>query len=325
MRALGHQFPQHEHPELLVGLHQADDAAVYRLNADQAIVQTLDFFAPTVDDPFQYGQIAGANALNDIYAMGADVLFALNIAAFPSDLPVETIVAVLEGGASKVREAGGAVAGGHTIIDREPKYGLCVTGLVHPDAVLSNGRAEPGDAILLTKPLGTGVLLNAIRDGKASAAHEAIAVAQMSTLNKLAAEVARALPVHALTDITGFGLAGHGVEVATNSGVGVELSLGALPAMPGLEACVALDLDTAGQTRNRDYFAARVGAARPLTRLEDTLLYDPQTTGGLLIVLPESAAAELAARLLAAGVENWRVGTVVPAADAADAGVRVTN
>jgi selenide,water dikinase len=325
VRALGHQFPEHEHPELIVGLNKADDAAVYRLNADQAIVQTLDFFAPTVDDPFQFGQIAAANALNDVYAMGADVLFALNIAAFPDDLPVETIVAVLEGGASKVREAGGAVAGGHTIVDREPKYGLCVTGLAHPDAVLRNARAEPGDAILLTKPLGTGVLLNGMRGGKVSAAHEAIVVAQMAALNKAAAEAARESPVHALTDVTGFGLAGHGVEVAANSGVGVELSLGALPALPGLAACVDQGLTTGGQANNRDYFSAGVTLTRTITPLEDTLLYDPQTTGGLLIVLPESAAAELVARLEAAGVESWRVGTVVPATDTESAGVRVTD
>lgn len=325
MRALGHQFPEHEHPELLVGLSKADDAAVYRLNPDQAIVQTLDFFAPTVDDPFRFGQIAAANALNDVYAMGADVLFALNIAAFPDDLPVETIVAVLEGGASKVREAGGAVAGGHTIVDREPKYGLCVTGIAHPEAVLRKASAQPGDAILLTKPLGTGVLLNGMRGGAVSAAHEATVIAQMSELNKRAAELARESPVHALTDVTGFGLAGHAVEVATTSGAGVELSLGALPALPGLADCVAQGLMTGGQSNNRDYFSARVAAARALTPLEDTLLYDPQTTGGLLIVLPESAAAELGARLQAAGIGNWRVGTVVAAADAESAGVRVTD
>ena len=230
---MGHRFPEHEHPDLLVGLHKADDAAVYRLNADQAIVQTLDFFAPIVDDPYQYGSIAAANALNDVYAMGAEVLFALNIAAFPEDLPVEMVAAVLEGGADKVHEAGGAVAGGHTIIDREPKYGLCVTGLVHPDAIRSNAEAQPGDAIVLTKPLGTGVLVNAIRGGHASAADEAFAIAQMSGLNKAAAEVTRGFTVHALTDVTGFGIAGHLVEVSTNSGAGVELSLGALPAMPG--------------------------------------------------------------------------------------------
>jgi len=310
VRALGKQFPEHEHPELLVGLNKADDAAVYRLNAEQAIVQTLDFFAPTVDDPFQYGAIAAANALNDIYAMGADVLFALNIAAFPDDLPVEMLAAVLEGGASKVREAGGAIAGGHTIIDREPKYGLCVTGLVHPDAIRSNASAQPGDAILLTKPLGTGVLLNAIRDGHASDADEAFAVAQMSGLNKTAAEVARDYDVHAMTDVTGFGIAGHGVEVATNSEVAVELSLAALPAMPGLEQYVELDIDTGGQTRNREYFSTRVSATREFSRLEDTLLYDPQTAGGMLITLPEADAAQIATRLSDAGVQNWRVGTV---------------
>ena len=320
MRALGHQFPEHEHPELLVGLHKADDAAVYRLNSEQAIVQTLDFFAPTVDDPFQYGAIAAANAINDIYAMGADVLFALNIAAFPEDLPVEMVAAILEGGASKVREAGGAVAGGHTIIDREPKYGLCVTGLAHPDAVRSNATAEPGDALLLTKPLGTGVLINAIRGGHASAPDEAFAVAQMAGLNRTAAELCREVTVHALTDVTGFGIAGHGVEIAQNSEVGIELSLAALPAVPGLARYIELDIDTGGQTRNRDYFAERVAVHRTLTHLEDTLLFDPQTAGGLLIALPETDATALSSRLRDAGVENWRVGSVV-----AGAGLRVVD
>lgn len=320
MRALGHRFPEHEHPELLVGLHKADDAAVYRLNPEKAIVQTLDFFAPTVDDPYQYGAIAAANALNDVYAMGADVLFALNIAAFPEDLPVEIVAAVLEGGADKVREAGGAIAGGHTIIDREPKYGLCVTGLAHPDRILSNAGAQSGDTILLTKPLGTGVLINAMRAGQTSEADEAFAISQMATLNKTAAETARDFSVHALTDVTGFGIGGHLVEVSSNSEVGVEVSLGALPAMPGLTQYVELDIDTAGQTRNREYFATQVAAGRDLSRLEDTLLYDPQTAGGLLIVVPASEAGELASRLEAAGVSSWEVGMVV-----AGSGVRVVE
>ena len=311
MRALGHRFPEHEHPNLLVGLHKADDAAVYRLNADQAIVQTLDFFAPTVDDPYQYGSIAAANALNDVYAMGADVLFALNIAAFPEDLPIEIVAAVLEGGADKVREAGGAVAGGHTIIDREPKYGLCVTGLVHPDAIRSNAGATAGDVVVLTKPLGTGVVINAMHGGHVSAAHEAFAIAQMSALNKTAAEVCRDFTVHALTDVTGFGIAGHMVEVSTNSDAAVELSLAALPAMPGLAEYVELDIDTAGQTRNREYFETQLSVGPALSRLQDTLLYDPQTAGGLLIVLPAAEAAALGDRLESAGVSHWQVGEVV--------------
>ena len=315
---LGHRFPEHEHPNLLIGLHKADDAAVYKLNADQAIVQTLDFFAPTVDDPYQYGAIAAANALNDVYAMGADVLFALNIAAFPEDLPIEMVAAVMEGGADKVRESGGAVAGGHTIIDREPKYGLCVTGLVHPDRVRSNAGATAGDVVVLTKPLGTGVLINAMREGHVSEEHAAFAVAQMSALNKAAAEVCRDFTVHALTDVTGFGIAGHMVEVSTNSAAGVEVSLSALPPMPGLPEYIELDIDTAGQARNRDYFAAQLSMGPELSRLEDTLLFDPQTAGGMLIVVPEAEAPALEDRLDAAGVGHWQVGAVVDGA-----GVRV--
>jgi len=283
-------------------------------------VQTLDFFAPTVDDPYQYGAIAAANALNDIYAMGADVLFALNIAAFPEDLPIEMVAAVLEGGADKVREAGGAVAGGHTIIDREPKYGLCVTGLVHPDMIRSNSGATAGDVVVLTKPLGTGVLVNAMRGGHVSDAHEAFAIAQMSGLNKAAADVCRDFTVHALTDVTGFGIAGHMVEVSTNSAMGVEVSLGALPPMPGLTEYVNLDIDTAGQTRNREYFSTQLSVGQELTRLQDTLLYDPQTAGGMLIVLPAAEAAELGERLEAAGGSHWEVGAVVDGA-----GVRVVD
>ena len=329
MRALGKQFPEHEHPELLVGLNKADDAAVYRLNAEQAIVQTLDVFAPTVDDPYQFGAIAAANAINDIYAMGADVLFALNIAAFPEDLPAEIVAGVLEGGADKVKEAGGAIAGGHTAIDREPKYGLCVTGLVHPDRIASNAGAKPGDAIVLTKPIGTGVLINAIRGSHASPEHEAAAVELMMTLNKTASEVARDFRPHALTDVTGFGIAGHLFEIATNSAATIELSLAALPAMAGLAEYNTLDIDTAGQTRNRDYFAGQLEITRKLSPLEDTLIFDPQTTGGLLIGLAEADLPALESRLESAGVPHWRVATVVATASnsssASGVGVRIVD
>ena len=182
LRQLGHRFPRHEHPELLVGLEQADDAAVYLLNDEQALVQTLDFFGPLVDDPYEYGAIAAANAMSDVYAMGGRVLLALKIAAFPEDLPPEIVAAIFAGGADKVAEAGGVIGGGHTIIDPEPKYGLCVTGLVTPAAIRTNATAQAGDAIILTKPIGTGVLANAIKAGAAATEHERPVVAQMMAL-----------------------------------------------------------------------------------------------------------------------------------------------
>ncbi len=303
-----------------MGLDKADDAAVYRLNDTQAIVQTLDFFAPVVDDPYDFGAIAAANALNDIYAMGADLLFALNIAAFPEDLPTEVVAAILGGGADKVREAGGAIAGGHTLIDEEPKYGLAATGLVAPERIKRNSEARPGDALVLTKRLGTGVLIGAIKDGKVQPEQERLIIEQMSTLNKAGAEVSRDFDVHAMTDVTGFGLAGHAFEIAENSGASVVLSLATLPRVEGLEACVELGYSTGGQGRNLDYFGAQVRRERELNEIEQALLYDPQTCGGLLITLPEPDVGGLQDRLADAGVESWRVGAVE-----AGAGIRIVE
>ena len=290
------------------------------MNDRRAIVQTLDFFAPIVDDPYQYGAIAAANAMNDVYAMGGDVLLALNIAAFPEDLPLSVVAAILEGGADKVSEAGGVIAGGHTIIDAEPKYGLCVTGLVEPARVRTNASAETGDVVLLTKPIGTGVLITAIRERSASASHQAAAVEQMMTLDKTAAEVTRDFDVHAMTDVSGFGMAGHLYEIATNSGKRIDLSLSALPTLEGLAQYVARGFQTGGQQRNREYFGAHVTADGELTAYEETLLYDPQTSGGLLVTLAESPAEQLALRLAEAGVENWRIATVREGA-----GIRLTE
>lgn len=283
-------------------------------------MQTLDFFAPIVDDPYQYGAIAAANAMNDVYAMGGDVLLALNIAAFPEDLPLSVVAEILEGGADKVSEAGGVIAGGHTIIDAEPKYGLCVTGLVQPSRVRTNAAAEAGDAVLLTKPIGTGVLISAVRERTASASHQTAAVEQMMTLDKTAAEVTRDFDVHAMTDVSGFGVAGHLYEIATNSGKRIDLSLSALPTLEGLAQYVAGGFQTGGQQRNREYFGAHVTVDGELTAYEETLLYDPQTSGGLLVTLAESPAEQLALRLAEAGVENWRIATVREGA-----GIRLTE
>ena len=286
---LGPQFPSSEHPDLLVGLTRPDDAAVYVIDDDRALVQTLDFFAPLVDDPYQFGAIAAANAMSDVYAMGGRVLFALNIAAFPEDLPPEIIADILRGGADKVREAGAVVAGGHTIIDEEPKFGLAVTGEVARPAIRTTGGAQPGDTIILTKEIGTGVLIGASQHGAVSEEHWDAAVLQMMTLNRDAAEAASdpdlTSGVHAIADVTGFGLAGHLHEMAELSDAAIEIDLGAVPALGGLSEAVAAGFGSGGQDRNRDYYGARitVEGERPLTAFEHALLYDPQTSGGLLI------------------------------------------
>ncbi len=310
LRNLKVKFPIHAHPELIVGLNTADDAAVFKINDKQALIQTIDFFAPVVDDPYQYGAISAANALSDIYAMGGDVLFALNVAAFPDDLPLSVITAILDGGAEKVREAGGAIAGGHTIVDKEPKYGLSVSGIAHPDLIRTNGRARPGDAIILTKALGTGSVLSAIQDGKISSEHEKALIEQMMSLNRVASEIMRDFDIHAVTDVTGFGLAGHLLEVSESSGVQIELFVEALPAVMGARESVSLGYSTIGQRRNRDYFSRLVQEKKSLSAFEEMLIYDPQTSGGLLITLEESSADVFESRLSDGGVLSWRIGSV---------------
>ena len=310
LRPLAEKFPQHEHPDLLVGLSLPDDAAVYRLNDEQAIIQTVDFFPPIVDDPYTYGAIAAANAMGDVYAMGGAVISALNIAAFPDDLPPEILGRILEGGADKVKEAGGVLAGGHTVADREPMYGLCVTGLIHPDRIRTNAGARPGDVLLLTKPLGVGILIGAIRQDRAKPAHADAAIGQMLRLNATVARVAQEFDVHAMTDVTGFGLVGHLSEMASHSRVRVGIELGGAPAVVGLEEYVGAGLETAGQQRNAAYFGADVAFPRALSPLEEALLFDPQTSGGLVIALTEADAHPLQERLAAAETPSWRIGTV---------------
>lgn len=311
LRDLKSQFPPEQFPRLVVGLDAPDDAAVYLLDDDHALVQTLDFFAPVVDDPYEYGAIAAANAMSDVYAMGGSVLFALNIAAFPEDLPAETAAEILRGGAEKVREAGAAIAGGHTIIDEEPKYGLAVTGVAHPDKVWRNAGALPGDAIILTKPIGTGVLIGANGAGAVAGPHLRAAIGQMMTLNKTAAEVAADYPVRAMADVTGFGLAGHLWEMAEQSGAAIELDLDRVEALGGLAEAVAAGFGSGGQNRNRDFFGPKLEIGRELTALEDALLYDPQTSGGLLISAGLIEAPHLERALRAAGVQASVVARVV--------------
>lgn len=279
-------FNPADFPDLLVGLAAADDAAVYRLNPEQAIVTTVDFFPPVVDDPYDFGAIAAANAMSDVYAMGGQVLFAINLVAFPDNLDREILRQILRGGAEKVAEAGGVVVGGHSVIDQEPKYGLAVTGVVDPAKVKTKGGAQPGDVLLLTKPLGVGVVTTALKQGITQPAHVAAAVASMKVLNRQAAEAAHLGHAHAVTDVTGFGLLGHAHEMAHLGHVGFRFFLDNLPWLAG-----AIDYGKAGafpggMGRNLEYFAPWVTFADSVSYLMRDMLWTPETSGGLLVALP---------------------------------------
>lgn len=290
-----------------------DDAAVYRLDDHTALVQTVDFFPPIVDDAYTFGAIAAANALSDVYAMGARPILALAIAAFPEDLPPHITQAILQGGADKVAEAGAVVAGGHTVMDKEPKYGLCVTGVIDPAKVTAKAHAQPGDMLLLTKPLGTGIITTAIKRNVGDDAHLDAAVASMLLLNKRAAELAQAVDVHSVTDITGYGLLGHGSELARNSGVGLRIRTHALPALPGALQYAHDGVVPGGLNRNREY-VERDGYVRYLGEIHaahTALLFDPQTSGGLLIALPPTDADALQAHYAEAEQACWRIGEVI--------------
>ncbi len=295
-----------EAEDLLVGLDPADDAAVYRLDDDRALVFTVDFFPPLVDDPRTFGAIAATNALNDVFAMGGTPLLALSIAAFPEELPTEVLGEVLAGADERVRAAGAILAGGHTIRDDEPKYGLAVVGTVHPDALWPKAGAKPGDALFLTKPLGTGIVLQAHRDGVAPEGALDAAVAAMVELDRAAADVLRPFQPNAVTDVTGFGLLGHVHEVASRSGVRAILGADALPALPGALELARDGVRTGGDRRNREFAAVHVESSAD--EASEALAYDPQTAGGLLVSLPAERGAVLVASFAAAGLELAEIG-----------------
>lgn len=301
-------------PNLLVGLGAADDAAVYRLNDSQAVVATLDFFPPIVDDAYTFGAIAAANALSDIYAMGGEPLFCLNVVAWPEELERALLTEVLRGGADKVREAEAIVAGGHTVTDKEPKYGLVALGMVHPDHIFRKGGARPGDVLLLTKPLGTGVITTAHKRDAVRPDDLAAAVASMTRLNRDAASVLRVLgaDLHACTDITGFGLLGHAWEMASQSGVGMRFERDALPWLPGARDYAAGGFTPGGTDRNRRYVEPHARFGPAVDAADRLLLVDPQTSGGLFAALEPAALDKVLAGLRAAGVECHRIGEVVP-------------
>lgn len=321
LRPLQRIFDNGDYPALLVGLGEPDDAAVYRLNDEQAIISTIDFFPPVVDDPYMFGAIAAANALSDVYAMGGRALFAINLAAFPDDIDVGILSDILRGGAEKVREAGAVVAGGHTVSDREPKYGLAVTGIVHPDRVFVKGGAQPGDRLILTKPLGSGVITTALKQGKAGAGDVDAAMAWMAKLNKGAAEAAQeAGAVHAITDITGFGLLGHAYEMASLSKMRFRFYVRALPWMQGAQRYGEANLFAGGMGRNMDFFQKWVTFGPDVSRTVQLLLFDPQTSGGLLIAVSVEDETRLQEALAAHGAQGWPVGEVLAPDDPAQAG-----
>ena len=288
-------------PNVLIGAATSDDAAVYRLSADQALVATLDFITPVVDDPYVFGTIAAANSLSDIYAMGARPLFALNVVGFPRALPLDTLARILEGGAAKVAEAGIGVLGGHSVDDPEPKYGLVALGLVHPDQIVANAGARVGDRLFLTKPLGIGIVTTAIKRDVAPPATVEEALATMAALNRGAAEAMLAVGPHAATDVTGFGLLGHLLEMLTASGVGAELRLEAVPVVNGVWELARAGVYPGGSQRNLEHVAPRVDFGR-LDMVAQIVLADAQTSGGLLIAVAADKAAALAAELTARGV-----------------------
>jgi selenide,water dikinase len=301
------------HPNLLIGLDVSDDAAVYRLSEHSALVQTVDFFPPIVDDPYTFGAIAAANALSDIYAMGGKPILALAVAGFPSDMPADVIQAILQGGADKVAEAGAVIAGGHTVIDQEPKYGLCVTGLIDPSKITPKANAQVGDVLLLTKPLGTGLITTAGKRGLVEQAHLEAAIQSMLTLNKRAAELAMTVEIHSATDITGFGLLGHAAEIARNSGIGLQIIAAALPLLPGALDYARAGIAPGGLGRNRDFLEqdGYVRIAENVEMAHQLLLYDPQTSGGLLFVLAPAAAEQFQRACVQADQPCWQIGEVV--------------
>lgn len=295
-------------------MQTSDDAAVYKLSDEQAIVQTVDFFPPVVDDPYLYGAIAAANSMSDVFAMGGDVLLGLNIAAFPDNLPLDILTRIFEGGAAKAAEAGLIIAGGHTVVDDEPKYGIVVTGTIHPDRILTKAGAQPGDVLFLTKPLGTGVITTAIKQEAADDADAEAAIASMLTLNKASSRIIRESGANACTDITGYGLAGHLTEVAIKSGAGAEIDAAALPWLPGALRYAADGRFPGGADRNRSYYEPlpECGVTHDLAVNADIvrLLYSPETSGGLLVSIAESDADALRASFAEAGLSIWEIGRV---------------
>lgn len=318
LRPLQSLFPAERFPALLVGLQISDDAAVYKVTDDVAVIQTVDFFTPIVDDPYDYGAIAAANAMSDVYAMGGEVVLALNVCCLPDTLPEGVAAEILRGGAEKVLEAGAVLAGGHTVDDDEPKYGLAVMGTVHPDRVTTKGGARPGDVLVLTKPLGVGIITTALKAEVADPAHVGPAVESMKRLNREAARLVREVGAHAATDVTGFALLGHACEMAERSGVRLRFHLDRVPFLEGAVGYAEEWLFPGGSCRNQKAYAAQVEFAESIPEEIRQLLFTPETSGGLLAAVAPGKADLLEARFAEAGHFFRRIGEAVEGA-----GIRV--
>jgi selenide,water dikinase len=310
---LGKLARQHD-PNVLVGFDKADDAGVYKISAEQALVQTVDFFTPIVDDPYVFGQIAATNSLSDVYAMGGRPLSALAIVCFPEKGDLEILQQILAGGLSKMMEAGCVVIGGHSVRDPEIKFGYSVTGMIHPERVWTNSGARPGDKLLLTKPLGTGVISTAIKKGEAKQEWIDAATKSMTTLNSKAAEIAAGnkFAVHAATDITGFGLIGHSREMAAGGDVSLHIDSSRVAALPGALDCIRAKFIPGGLNANRDFAECMVEYGVDVSEERKALLFDPQTAGGLLLSVSPLEAPELLVALQQAGVAANEIGEVLP-------------
>jgi len=320
LRTFENMFPPEKFTNLIVGLDVGDDAAVYKISDDRAIIFTLDFFTPVVDDPYTYGAIAAANAMSDVYAMGGEVVMALNICGFPTTLPLDIISEIMRGGADKVLEAGGILAGGHTVDDEEPKYGLAVIGFVHPDKVLTRKGAKAGDVLALTKPLGVGLITTVLKSGLAKSEHIEAATQSMLRLNKKAAELINGMGINACTDITGFALLGHATDMALQSDALLRFHLKQIPLLPGAEEYADQWLFPGGTCRNEDAFKEHVKFGAGVLAEYQQLLYTPETSGGLLISVPKENIDELIMLFSEAGEDFRVVGEV-----AEGSGVEVTR
>jgi len=304
--------PATPNPNLLVGLDTSDDAGVYKLNDDLAIVQTLDFFTPIVDDPYSFGQVAAANAISDIYAMGGKPLTALNIVAFPIfSLDKSILAEILRGAADKLQEAGATLVGGHSIDDKEPKFGLAVTGLVHPDKVRTNAGARPGDKLILTKPIGVGILSSSLKKGLLNESEINRVTKVMTTLNKDAAEIMASFDVHACTDVTGFGLLGHSLEMAKGSGVGIRIVKEQVPILDRVRELAKQGVIPGGTKNNHAHIQDSVSFSENMDTIDQWILCDAVTSGGLLISVAGDNAENLLSELLDAGVEAAIIGEVI--------------
>jgi len=319
LRPLRDLVTKENHPDLLVGLDRSDDAAVYRINDECAIIQTIDFFPPIVDDPYDFGAIAAANSMSDIYAMGGQVVLALNVCCFPEDVPQATLQKILKGGADKVAEAGGVLVGGHTVIDKELKYGMSVLGTIHPDRILQKGGANTGDILILTKSLGTGVTTTALKNGVLSERQIEASVAGMKALNRRAAGIFSQVGATACTDVTGFSVLGHAYEIAEHSGVGLHIEVEKLPFLERTMEAAEAKCFPAGTFRNRKCYECVVAFEASISEQRILMMFSPETSGGLLATVDPGRADAARSLFKANKLQYWPIGRVVEGS-----GIRVT-